>query len=113
MIKNHLIVTALVFVISSCANDIEDKKNLDSSSGIEYTCENGKKLKVVYFTTGENIRLARIQLEGAEHDLKSVVSASGAKYSNGRYIWWTKNSSGFLEIDSVITMKNCVSSGKR
>lgn len=113
MINNCIITSAaIVFLITGCAKTIDVEKGTKLKSDTEYTCENGKKLNVAYFTTRENVRRARIKFEGVIYDLKSVVSASGAKYSDGKYTWWTKGSSGFFEIEDIITLKSCVSQGE-
>ena len=110
MIKKHILTTAvIVSLVTACT------KNTDTNlpNAITYTCENGKKLNVTYLISKENIRHARIKSENASYDLKNVISASGAKYSDGKYTWWTKGYSGFFEIDDTITMKNCVSKEER
>ncbi len=113
MIKIYIFATAFAFLITGCASTIKKGKENYLINRIEYTCENGKKLNVLYFTTGEYAHYTRIQLEHTEYILESVPSASGAKYSDGKYTWWTKGFSGFLKIDNVITLRDCVSQGQR
>lgn len=113
MVKSYILATALAFFITGCISSIEEGEKNHPVKGTEYMCENGMKLSAVYFTTGDNGRYARIQFEETEYVLKNVPSGSGAKYSDGKNIWWTKGTSGFLEIDSVIRLRSCVSQGQK
>ena len=52
-----------------------------------YTCDNGVKLAVTFLESGN----ARVKAgDMAEMELPGVVSASGNRFSNGRYELWTK-----------------------
>ena len=114
MIKNYIIEIAIALLITGCTTPLEKRNNPTPASTTEHTCTNGEKLNVTYLTTGEDIRRARIQLEGATQlDLKRIPSASGEKYSDGKHTWWTKDSSGFFEKDNVITMWDCTSQEER
>ena len=97
----------IAFLITGCSNATEESKDTKLISSTEYTCENGKTLSVTHFITEETIPYIRIEFEDAQYDLEKVHSASGEKYSDGKYTWWAKGSSGFFEVDDVITMRGC------
>ena len=113
MAKSYILTTAFTFLITGCISTIKEGKENHPVKGTEYMCGNGKKFSAVYFNTGKNDRYARIQFEGTEYVLENVPSGSGAKYSDGKNIWWTKGTSGFLEIDNVIRLRSCVSQGQK
>lgn len=52
-----------------------------------YTCENGVKLAVMFPESGNAFVKADAM---AEMELKAMMSASGNRFSNGRYELWTK-----------------------
>lgn len=112
MIKTYVIATAIALFFAGCAYTTEEKEKKDLFITTEYTCENENGLEVIYLTTGENGHHARIQFEKTLYILKGVPSGSGAKYSDGKHTWWTKGLSGFLEIDNVTILQNCLSQEK-
>ncbi|SDH92356.1 MliC family protein [Pseudomonas panipatensis] len=62
---------------------------LDSRS-VDYKCEDGRKFSVQYLNKGDN-HLAVVPVsDSASLVFANVISASGAKYAAGQYIWWTK-----------------------
>lgn len=109
MINNSMIATVIVsfFLLAGCTYPTEKAKESGSSNSTEYNCEDGKKLHITYLPKREEARWARVRVEGTQYDLERVPSGSGEKYSNGKFIWWSKGSSGFLEIDDVIVIKGC------
>jgi len=62
---------------------------------VEYACEGGKTLAVSYATVGDT-PVATITLDGKTYLFANVISASGARYASGQYIWWNKGTTGFL-----------------
>ena len=107
MIKNYIFVLAIVFFLTNCANDAKEKKNPEPINSIEYKCENGQKLNISYFSTQKDTLTIQMVVEGIKYDLKRVHSASGEKYSNRKQTWWAKGSSGFFQVNDVVTIKNC------
>ena len=112
MNKSYIIATAFVLFLTSCATPIKNRKATDTVNTTEYTCENKKHLEVVYLTTGEGDHQARIQYKKTQYILENIPSGSGVKYSDGKHTWWTKGASGFLEIDNVTILRNCLSQDK-
>lgn len=54
---------------------------------INYECENGEKFKVAY---PDNIHAIMIKNDGNVELFQIAISASGARYINENYQWWTK-----------------------
>lgn len=47
-------------------------------------------------------------LDGKQLNLVQVESASGAKYSNGQYTFWSKGRAAFIERGERIIVNDCV-----
>jgi membrane-bound inhibitor of C-type lysozyme len=103
-----LITVLTMGVLSGCDFDdtIMPKADVDVTSDrywVGYTCANAFALEVIYdnrdqgeptaafFITGE---LTEAQINPGVMSL--LPSASGAKYSDGKYVWWTKGNEAFL-----------------
>ena len=107
MIKNYIFTIAIVFFFIDCANATEKEKSLKPLNSIEYKCQNGQKLNIIHLPIKNNTSYIQINFEDIKYDLERVHSASGEKYSNGKQTWWAKSTSGFFQLDDIITMKNC------
>ncbi|GBL55522.1 MliC family protein [Pseudomonas citronellolis] len=71
---------------------------LDSRS-VDYKCDDGRKFSVQYLNKGDN-HLAVVPVsDSASLVFSNVISASGAKYAAGQYIWWTKGEEATLYKD--------------
>ena len=67
-----------------------------SISQSHYVCGDDKALQVAYINAGPN-SLALIEIDGEDLIFAGVISASGARYAAGPYIWSTKGDDGALE----------------
>ena len=47
-------------------------------------------------------------MDGNQLTLPHVVSASGARYSDGKYTFWSKGNTAFVERNEQIIIDNCV-----
>lgn len=70
----------------------------------EYLCDSGKNLYVRYI---ENGKAAWVILPEREFRLNPVVSASGARYSNGVAVLDTKGNEATLSDGPTVTHANC------
>ena len=68
---------------------------------VRYKCEDGSTLTATY-AQGQPGG-ATVVAGSSTHQLPQVVSASGAKYSNGVATWWTKSKGGTFELNGVST----------
>lgn len=46
-------------------------------------------------------------MDGQPLTLKRAVSASGARYSDGKYVFWSKGDTAFIERDDKIVVNDC------
>jgi membrane-bound inhibitor of C-type lysozyme len=60
----------------------------------DYTCEKGAKL-AVYLRDP----MAKVRFGDKTYLMKQVSSADGARYSDGKIMWWSVGSGGFLRED--------------
>lgn len=47
-------------------------------------------------------------MDGQPLTLKQTMSASGARYSDGNYVFWSKGDGAFIERNSKIVVNDCV-----
>ncbi len=50
-------------------------------------------------------------LDGRQLTLPAVVSASGARYSDGHYTFWSKGNNAFIEREGKIIINDCIIAG--
>ena len=82
---------------------------VDSVQSQTYSCDDGDSFSVQYVNAGANA-LAIFPIDGEDRIFVNVVSASGAKYASGQYVWWTKGDSATLENEMEDTStKTCQS----
>jgi membrane-bound inhibitor of C-type lysozyme len=55
-----------------------------------YTCASGKSLRVTYWNAANHQGFALVPVDGQPRLFVDTLSASGARYQAGRYVWWTK-----------------------
>jgi membrane-bound inhibitor of C-type lysozyme len=78
-----------------------------------YLCENKKEINATYDNTDPRHTFALVQLDiksPVTLKMETVMSGSGAKYSNGVFDWWTKGRTAFLQDstgDNHIIFSSC------
>lgn len=73
---------------------VPDGIAIDDSTHI-YDCPGGQ-VSVRYINAG-TVSLAVFEWDGDQIVASNVVSASGARYAGGRYVWWSKGEEATLE----------------
>ncbi len=65
-------------------------------------------------TVRQNNRLSQVNLilDGKRLTLPQVASASGVRYDNGHYVFWSKGNRAFIERDGRVIMDDCILSGE-
>jgi membrane-bound inhibitor of C-type lysozyme len=74
------------------------------SDAVVYKCEAGKQLVVQYLDGGKS---AMVYFPEREFRLDPVVTASGARYSNGRTTLYTQGDEAFLDDGGTRTHAGC------
>lgn len=62
---------------------------------LAYTCEGGQKLAVSLHDD-----TVKVSFKELNYLMKQVRSADGARYSDGKMVWWSKGNGGLLQMDS-------------
>ena len=60
-----------------------------------YTCEGGQKLAVNLYN-----ETVKVSFQDHIYLMKQVPAADGARYSDGKLVWWSKGDGGFLQADA-------------
>jgi membrane-bound inhibitor of C-type lysozyme len=81
-----------------------DADSVPPAKKFSYLCEDGKSFTLEIDTKEDCVLLT---LDGKPMKLPRVVSASGARYSNGKTIVWLKGNEAFIEMNGKIIIKNC------
>ncbi|CNI34244.1 putative lipoprotein [Yersinia rohdei] len=95
--KTFFCVATLV-LLSGCS--LVQPKN----ETLHYQC-GGTQLTVMQDNQQDKVSLI---LDGKQLSLPQVRAASGAKYSDGRYTFWSKGNSAFVERDDKVIINDCV-----
>ena len=79
----------------------------DSERILHYQCG------TLPLTVRQDNRLAQVSmiLDGKQLTLPQAASASGVRYSDGHYVFWSKGDRAFIERDDRIIINDCVLSG--
>ncbi|SEL03647.1 Membrane-bound inhibitor of C-type lysozyme [Colwellia chukchiensis] len=78
-------------LLTACGNVSDEKKPISIvkptvASVNNYYCESGESIKVSYPTND----IAIVQYQGMQYKMKIAVAASGARYVNDTFEWWSK-----------------------
>ncbi|CNH56864.1 MliC family protein [Yersinia pekkanenii] len=71
---------------------------------LHYQCGT-TQLRVMQDNQQDKVRLV---LDGEQLALPQVRAASGTKYSDGHYTFWSKGNNAFVERDEKIIINDCV-----
>lgn len=90
-----LTLVGLAGIASAAAIEIPLPEGIEAETAeTAYTCGE-RSINVSYINAGD-ISLALLAFEDKTVVASNVLSASGARYAGGQYIWWTKGDSADL-----------------
>lgn len=97
-----LLVGILAMLIGGCSY-----LGIGSSSRVlHYQC--GTMPLTVTLTQDRQTALAAFLLDGKRLRLPQTPSASGARYSDGAYVFWTKGTRAFIQRGEKVIVDDCV-----
>jgi len=102
IIAAAIFVTALLAPAVAQAVETSVQIELGTQSDFErrsvlYDCSAGEPFSVTYINAAPNfLALVPIADEPELHVFASVISASGARYASGQWIWWTSGADASL-----------------
>lgn len=70
--------------------------DIATRSRVHYTCDGGKTITARYLNARNGQGFALLRIGGKTMLFVDTLSASGARYVAGRYVWWTKGPSATL-----------------
>lgn len=97
MNRRFFLIVPALFMWGACTtakNETDGEKFT-----VRYKCEDGEVISVEYDNSDPEKSVAYVQLtpENPEKIKMSISrSASGARYTDGRLVWWTKGKTAFL-----------------
>jgi membrane-bound inhibitor of C-type lysozyme len=69
-----------------------------------FRCADGATVKVIFTEADESMTM---YLGKKSYKLKHVPSASGAKYTDGKVVFWNKGKEAFIQIDGEVVHDAC------
>ena len=70
--------------------------NIATRNWARYSCDDAQKITVNYLNATSGQGFALLRIEGKTMLFVDTLSASGAKYVAGPYVWWTKGANATL-----------------
>jgi len=99
MMKQGLIFAAAL-LLSGCGLM---HKQAEAPQTLHYRCGT-LPLTVTLDNASEQVSFI---MDGQPLTLKRAISASGARYSDGKYVFWSKGETAFIERDDKIVVNDC------
>lgn len=90
------LLAATAFAAPAQARPGIDGVRFDPPNTVHYRCDGDKRLTARYFNSADN-QIAILRLDGKPLLFVTVLSASGARYAHGKYVWWTKGDDAMLQ----------------
>ncbi|MEQ1913925.1 MAG: MliC family protein [Sideroxydans sp.] len=93
-----LLALAASLLLSPAASAYTAPLKLNPPVTFFYNCDDGRSLVVRHYSLSDrSLEFIKLSLPGKVHTLAHVVSASGARYSDGDNVqWWSKGENGAL-----------------
>jgi len=104
-----VLIAGFIFFSNMLGNNTEDIATTYTGETITYV-ENDTEFTVRFDETGEQ---AQLDFNGETYDLKTAVSASGARYTNTdeSVVFWSHQGEGTIEIDGKLVVTEAVPKG--
>nr|WP_113869093.1 MliC family protein [Brenneria salicis]NMN91874.1 membrane-bound inhibitor of C-type lysozyme [Brenneria salicis ATCC 15712 = DSM 30166]RBP58335.1 membrane-bound inhibitor of C-type lysozyme [Brenneria salicis ATCC 15712 = DSM 30166]RLM29339.1 lysozyme inhibitor [Brenneria salicis ATCC 15712 = DSM 30166] len=96
------VLTGMALVLLSGCSYFAAKPTVET---LHYQC--GTMPLTVTMLPAETSSQASFLLDGERHVLPQVVSASGAKYSDGTYTFWSKGNQAFVQRGERVIVDDC------
>ena len=92
-----LLAAAVPVLLVACGGEVKKAPQVDAlvlpgdakldSRSVSYKCEDGRKISVQYLNKGDNSLAVVPVTDASSLVFANVISASGAKYDAGQYVW--------------------------
>ena len=94
-----------VAILLSCSQANVGKEQ----SWLSFRCPDGRTVMARFEPQDEFVS---VQFVGRELRLPHVISGSGARYSDGKTIFWNKGRSVLVEVDDKVVVQDCMLQGE-
>lgn len=92
-----IVLFLYVYVRTSPHDDDFLLYKIKKVNAINYTCDKNQKVSAKYDNSIPGKGKAYVSFgHEINREMITVISASGARYTDGNYVWWTKGNTGFL-----------------
>ncbi|MBE5251543.1 MliC family protein [Mixta mediterraneensis] len=95
------LTVAAALLLSGCS--LMHKQGEQPKTTLHYRCGT-MPLTVTLDTAQQQVSFI---MDGKPLTLKQTVSASGSRYSDGNYVFWTKGNGAFIERNDKIVVNDC------
>jgi len=99
--KKKLMLAAALFTLSGCG--LMSNSDSQQIETLHYTCGT-MPLTVKLDNRQQQVSLI---MDGKPLTLKQQVAASGTRYSDGNYVFWSKGNGAFIERNDKIIIDDC------
>jgi membrane-bound inhibitor of C-type lysozyme len=97
-------VAAMMLATWACTRASQEQGDTGSVTTVTYRCDGNETVTVDYDNSDPELPLAWVQLSPENPEklkMTLALSASGARYTDGKLVWWTKGKTAFLtKVDS-------------
>jgi len=93
-----------VAVLSGCSSTKSKEEKW-----LRFNCPDGRTVLARFESKDEFVN---VQFEGRDLRLPKTISASGARYSDGKTTFWNKGRSALMEVNDKIVAQDCVLVGE-
>ncbi|PLR41608.1 hypothetical protein CYR55_01895 [Chimaeribacter californicus] len=97
--RKHILTAAALLALAGCSH-----VNKPEAQSTHYQCGT-LPLTVTLAADRQSVSLL---LDGEQLHLPHVEAASGAKYSDGRYTYWTQGEKALIQRDDEVIISDCV-----
>ncbi|AHG22396.1 lipoprotein [Chania multitudinisentens RB-25] len=93
-----VLMSAIILLSAGCSHMMQQKNQT-----LHYQC--GTTPLTV--TLNAKTSTASFLMDGEQLQLKQVAAASGTRYSDGKYVFWSKGQSAWVERHDRVIMSDC------
>lgn len=104
---------AILATLTGCSGSGNSSAEAPALLTVRYHCAEGQEVIVDYDNSDPDKSVAYVQLSPENPEkvrMNITISASGARYTDGKLVWWTKGKTAFLteaDQDNEPLYKDC------
>lgn len=103
--KKHVIWLTLL-ILTGCQTTPKQPPSAWQKQ-VVYQCKE-QAIAVVYLGQQHGPEYVRLNINNQPTELPRLIAASGIRYGDDHYVWWSKGKEGFLQQDGNTILHQCV-----